>query len=188
MYVLIFALVCPGILMLDFSLSPPVHIALLTGLFMPLYLALIARVPALYGRNAIQFLIAFCMLISFWSGFVFWDSVNWDFIEIVTGFMILGSATLFYLEIWALLSRGYTLGLLLTLHRAKTPLSESELAEGYRGGEGVSWIMKHRLSGLKAARLVQIRDQHIILTPTLGALVALSYKIILGALGLRKTG
>ena len=174
--------------MLDFSLSVLVRNALLAGVLMPLYLAVVARIPAFYGRNALQFAIAFCIMAAFWGGFALWIKADCDWVEVATSLMILGCAALFYLEVWALLSRGYTLGLLLTLYRAKNPLTETDLAASYRGGEGVAWIMKHRLSGLKAAGLVKIFDQQIVLTPFLGVSVAVLYKLILAALGLRKTG
>src|SRR5260370_12756845 len=67
--------------------------------------------------------------------------------ELATSFMILASALIVYLEIWALLSRGYTLGLLLTLFRGEHPMSDAQLAASYRQGEGVGWIMRHRLGG-----------------------------------------
>jgi hypothetical protein len=176
--------------MVDFSISFPIFLALILGCAMPCYLFVMARVPRLAGRNALQFLAAFLFMLLSWGGLVLLGSRNaaTDILESVNALCILGSASLLYLEIWALLSRGYTLGLLLTLYRAKKPLDEEELAAGYRGGEGLSWIMRHRLSGLTAAGLVTIRDERIMLTPILGVLVASLYKIALMTLRLRKTG
>src|SRR5205807_7885585 len=96
--------------------------------------------------------------------------------EMALGFMILGAALLFYLEVWALLSRGYTLGLLLTLHRAGRPLDDSELAARYRGGAGLSWIMSHRIDGLLSAGLVSLENGQVVLSPRLGTLVATACK------------
>jgi hypothetical protein len=39
--------------------------------------------------------------------------------------MILASAFLVYLEIWALLTTGYTIGLLLTLFHCKRPVTDA---------------------------------------------------------------
>jgi len=48
-----------------------------------------------------------------------------------TSCMILASALLVYLgEIWALLTAGYTIGLLLTLFHCKRPVTDAELAAG----------------------------------------------------------
>jgi hypothetical protein len=176
--------------MVDFSVPFPALLALVLGCGMPCYLYVAARVPSLAGRNAPQFLVAFLFMLLFWAGLDLLESriAATDILEPVVALCILGSASLFYLEIWALLSRGYTLGLLLTLYRAKKPLSEEELAACYRSGEGISWIMKHRLSGLTAAGLVTIRDGRIVLTPILGVMVAWLYQIAMTTLGLRKTG
>ena len=107
--------------------------------------------------------------------------------DLVVALMILGGASLFYLEAWALLSRGYTLGLLLTLHRATHPLRDSELAALYRGGAGLSWIMRHRLAGLISAGLVSIEGGQVVLSRT-GMFVATVGKYSIVVLGLRKTG
>jgi hypothetical protein len=102
--------------------------------------------------------------------------------------MTLVSMTLAYLEVWGLLSRGYTLGVLLTLYKAQAPLTESQIAAAYRGGDGLTWIMSHRLGGLTAARLVAVRDGAVQLTPLLGRIVAHSYRAAITVLGLRRTG
>ena len=101
---------------------------------------------------------------------------------------LLGAALLFYLEVWSLLSRGYTLGLLLTLYRAGGSLDDDELARRYRGGEGLSWIMRHRLAALVQSGLVQQEDGVIRLTPALGVSVVWLYKVSTAMLGLRPKG
>ncbi|HKF10916.1 MAG TPA: hypothetical protein VKB89_19675 [Xanthobacteraceae bacterium] len=101
--------------------------------------------------------------------------------------MILASALIIYLEIWALLSRGYTLGLLLTLFRGKAPMSDAQLAASYRQGEGVGWIMRHRLGGLLSARLVRRQGDCVVLTGA-GALIGILYRAAVATLGLKVTG
>lgn len=175
---------------LDFSLAPTLLFALLVGAALPISLAIVARVSALSGRNALQFLMAFLVMIALWIALV----VGWrgwkplDLAEICVGLMILGAESLLYLNVWGLLSRGYTLGLVLTLYRAERPLNEEELARSYRGGQGLSWIMGHRLSGLIGAGLVQERDGMVTLTPSLGVPMAWLYKLSLAVLGLKRTG
>lgn len=175
---------------LDFSLTPPVLWALVVGCALPLYLAVIARLKPLAARNALQFLCGLFVMVVLWSGLVaLRDGPRpLDIGELSTGLMILGAGSLLYLEVWGLLSRGYTLGLLLTLYRADRPLTEGELAENYRGGSGLSWIMEHRLSGLVGAGLVRERDGVLALTPALGVPVAWLYKASILLLGLRRTG
>ena len=174
---------------LDFSLTPSILCALVVGCALPIYLAVIARVPMLSGRNALQFLCGLLVMMVLWIGLVaLWPGPRPDFAELCTGLMLLGAGSLFYLEVWGLLSRGYTLGLLLTLYRADRPLTEDELAQGYRGDNGLSWIMRHRLAGLVGAGLVREQGRVLTLTPILGVPVAWLYKVSILALGLRRTG
>jgi hypothetical protein len=175
--------------MIDFTMTCPTLLALILGAAMPVYLWLVARVPGLAGRNALQFLITFLFMLAAWVGLVWFilTGASPGIAEVIISMCILGTAALFYLEVWALLSRGYTLGLLLTLFMSVKPLTENELASAYRGGDGLDWIMEHRLSGLAAAKLVTIGNGVIALTPS-GALIAHLYRITVTILGLRKTG
>ena len=175
---------------LDFSLAPSVLYGLLVGGAFPLCLAIICRLPQLSGHNALQFLIGFLTMTTLWGVLAaVWPGPRPpDLAEIAIGLMALGAGVLFYLEVWALLSRGYTLGLLVTLYNANRPLDEEELARSYRGGSGLSWIMQHRLSGLIGAGLVRQHGGMIILTPVLGVPVAWLFKLSIMVLGLRRAG
>jgi len=95
---------------------------------------------------------------------------------------------LFYLEVWGLLSRGYTIGVLLTLLNADHPLTETEISSQYRGGEGLDWVMRHRLGGLIAAGLVEQQGDRVALTCIRGRAVARLYEVSITVLGLRRTG
>ena len=174
---------------LDFSLTPTVLYALAAGAALPMYLALIARLPRFAGRNALQFLLGCLVMVVLWIGLVLWSGPRSPGrAEVCVGLMILAAEALFYLEVWSLLSRGYTLGLLVTLHRVHRPLDEEELARSYRGGSGLSWIMEHRVSGLIAAGLVREEGGMVVLTPVLGVAAARLYKFSISVLGLRRTG
>ena len=175
---------------LDFSLTLPLLWALVAGCALPIYLAVAARVPSLAGRNALQFLCGLLVMMGLWIGLVaLWPGPRPAALaELWIGLMVLGAGSLFYLEVWGRLSRGYTLGLLLTLYRADRPLPEDELAQGYRGGSGLSWIMRHRLAGLIGAGLVRERGPMLTLTPARGVAVAWLYKASVSLLGLRRTG
>lgn len=94
---------------------------------------------------------------------------------------------LLYLEIWALLSRGYTLAMLLSLLDTSTPLSADEIARRYRGGAGLAWIMEHRAGGLEAARLIRRQGGQIRLTVR-GAVVARASLAARTMLGLSRGG
>ncbi len=86
------------------------------------------------------------------------------------------------------MTRGYTLGILLTLLNEDRPLGADEIFTAYRGGEGLGWIMRHRLGGLGAAGLLRKDGNQLILTPGRGMLVVRLYRVCIATLGLRKTG
>lgn len=172
---------------IDFSLSTNNLSALLAALGFPVCLAIVARLPGLVGRNALQFLVTWIMMAVAWSTMAM-GSGPWGVEDLIVSAMILGSATILYLEAWALLSRGYTLGLLVTLLRARRPVDEKALAEKYRGGRGLSWILRHRLGGLETAGLVRTERGWVMLTPAFGVSVGRLYGASVRVLGLRRVG
>jgi hypothetical protein len=173
---------------LDFTAGPAIVAALVAAALFPAVLALLARLPRLRARNALQFLATSVTVVVLWVIALCVPGLRASSAaELATSFMMLASALIIYLEIWALLSRGYTLGLLLTLFRGKAPMSDAQLAASYRQGEGVGWIMRHRLGGLLSARLVRRQGDRVVLTGA-GALIGILYRAAVATLGLKVTG
>jgi hypothetical protein len=177
-------------LSLEFTMPGAVTAAFAASIGLPLCLLVIARLPSLAGRNAVQFLVSVLIATAAWAGALMLVPAARPAgaVEIAIGAMVIGSAVLVYLEIWSLLSRGYTLALIVAIHRSGGPLTADELARRYRGGEGLEWIMRHRLAGLEAAGLVQRTGDQLVLTPRLGRAAAWSYRFAVALLGLRATG
>jgi hypothetical protein len=177
-------------LSLEFTMPGAMIAAFVVSAGLPLCLLILARVSWLTGRNAIQFLVSALIAIAAWaSALLYIPAARPAGVgEIVVGAMVIGSAVLIYLEIWGLLSRGYTLGLVITIHQFGQPLPAAELARRYRQGEGLEWIMRHRLAGLEAAGLVRHNGENLVLTPQLGCAVAWSYRVAIALLGLKVTG
>ena len=176
---------------LDFSMPPAVLSAVVAVAALPLSLLATSRVPGLSGRTARQFLTGFVLTLGLWIALVI-RSTGWQAPavgDLVVGLMVLAAGSMVLLEVWGLLSRGYTLALLLTLYRAGRPLDDEELARSYRGGQGLAWVMKHRLTGLIAVGLAHEHDGKVALTPLKGVWVARLYRLGLAILGLRlRTG
>jgi hypothetical protein len=163
---------------------------LVVSVAFPLTLFCIALHPGLRANNAARFFAATLFQTVLWAlgslalpGELRPQSLS----DWVLGALIWTSFMLLYLEVWALLSRGYTLAMLLVLLKSATPLSTAEIARDYRGGAGLGWIMKHRAGGLEAAGLITKQSGDIALTP-LGALVARGYAAARSVLGLRSSG
>lgn len=175
---------------IDFSVSTGIVIGLQAAALLPVALAVLSRLPPLRQRNALQFLLSTAAASIAGLALLVAEGCPRGALacrHAVDAVMVFVTAALLMLEIWALLSRGYTLGLMLTLLE-RGALTDAELARAYRGGEGLEWIMRHRLGGLQAAGMVTARDGRVALTPVRGVAVAAAYRACRVALGLRKTG
>ena len=175
---------------LDFTIPASLVASFVVVLGLPLCLALVARLPFAAGRNALQFLVSVIIILVVWASVLSLipPAQPKNTAEIVLGAMVLGAAIVFFLEIWALLCRGYTLGLVITIYRSGRPLSAAELARRYRSGEGLEWIMRHRLAGLEAAGLVYRAGDDLILSRRRGWAVAWICRAAIAVLGLKATG
>jgi hypothetical protein len=173
---------------LDFTAGAAVLTSLIAAALFPAVLAVLSRLPGLRDRNALQFLATSVIVFGCWViGLLLPGVPTSTAAELATSLMILVGALLVYLEAWALLSRGYTLGLLLTLYCGRRPMTDAQLAANYRQGQGVGWIMRHRLGGLLSTRLVRRQGDCIVLTST-GAIIGILYRAAIAVLGLKVTG
>jgi hypothetical protein len=173
---------------LDFAAGASVLISILAAGLFPIVLAVLSRLPGLRDRNALQFLASSVAVVALWGiALHAHGGPAATGAELATSLMILAGALLVYLEAWAILSRGYTLGLLLTLFRGKRPMTDAELSASYRHGQGLGWIMRHRLGGLLSARLVRRQGDLVVLTFP-GLVIARLYRAAIAFLGLKVTG
>jgi hypothetical protein len=176
---------------MDFSFPARLVYPAAISLAFPVTLLLVTRVGSLRSHNAAQFLAGALLQMLLWvagslllpDGYRPASLSDW-----ACAGLAVSCALLFYLEVWALLSRGYTLSMLLTLLRAERPLSSEELARKYRGGAGLDWVMQHRVGGLEATGLVRSEREHLALTRPLGTLIAVAYRVAIAVFGLRRTG
>jgi hypothetical protein len=176
--------------MIDFSIPGPLYSAILVVVLLPLPLWLITRLSAMTERNPLQFLFAVFAVLIAWGVATICVPVfrSTDLPDWIVGFMAISGAALVYLEIWGLMSRGYTLSILATLLEADVPLTDDEIAKNYRGGDGLDWILRHRLGGLEGSGMIKRRDGYVYLASPRGFLIARLYKICVWVLGLRRTG
>lgn len=170
----------------DFSLPLGVGLALLWVAVFPLLLLAFSWRGILAGRHGSRFAVCASGVFLGWGFMQAGLSVSW--VEAGIGFCVLASALILFLQIWGLLTRGYTLGILLTLLDGRGPLTADQVATGYRGGEGLDWIMRHRLAGLASAGLVDLDGDAIRLSPRLGVGIAIAYRACVVLFGLRRTG
>jgi hypothetical protein len=172
----------------DLALAPSLAAAMAVAALQPAYLLLLTRVDRLRGRNAWQFLLSAVATLAIWAGLLAAVPAlrPAGAAEAALAAMGLAAGVLFYLNIWGLMSRGYTLGMLLTLHRAGRPLTATEIRHLYRGGEALEWIMRHRLGAMRAAGVIEGAADAPVLTSVRGVLVARLYLLCAACLGLAR--
>ncbi|MBI2770759.1 MAG: hypothetical protein HYX47_14125 [Burkholderiales bacterium] len=172
---------------IDFAMPAPVALAIANALLFPLWLAATSRLPSLAEKHATRFVVSAVATVVLWAvataaapaaGMAGW----------LAGLCVTLGALLFYLEVWALMTRGYTLGILLTLLKSGKPLTAQELFDGYRDGEGLGWIMRHRLGGLCATGFIQRDGDRLTLAPGKGVFIARLQRLCAAVLGLKRTG
>ncbi len=175
---------------IDFSMSYPVQITLFISVCFPFILVTMTRIPKLMGRNAHQFFFTFILSAVVWCILIVINPngiSQMGYEPLLAGVCLFAAIMQVYLEIWGLLSRGYSLGILLTFYKANKPLTIGQLAQSYRGGEGLDWLIRHRLSGLASSNLIKLNDNEVSLTLK-GIMVAFVYQYSIRIFGLRCTG
>lgn len=172
---------------IEFAMPAAVAIAVGNALLFPLWLAATGRMPRLAERHAARFLFtAIATLVLWLAATMAWaaaGAAGW-----LAGLCVTLGALLFYLEAWGLMTRGYTLALLLTLWKAGRPMTSQELFDGYRDGEGLGWIMRHRLGGLCATGLIKRDGAQLTLGAGAGLFIARLQRLSAAVLGLKRTG
>jgi hypothetical protein len=174
---------------IDFSLAPAMAAAACNALLFPIYLLATTFAPALAQRHALRFLCSSLILLGLQAGmFLVPALAPANPAQLIACAAVALGAIIFYLQCWALMTRGYTLGILLTLLSSEKPLSADEIFTRYRGGDGLGWIMRHRLTGLCSSGLIRQDADRLSLSPGRGVLVAQIYRACVMVLGLKRTG
>lgn len=93
-------------------------------------------------------------------------------VDLVTGGLLLATATLAGFTLWTLVAWGFTLSMLLALHQAGHPLNADEWAQVYTRGKPLDAFTCDRLSVLLKLGLASLRGDELVMTPGRGRLFA----------------
>ncbi len=173
---------------MDFRFPPELAWPLAVSLAFPLTLFVAARRRAWRERNDVRFFAAAVFQSALLVIGAFALAPEWrprSAGDWLCGAMLWLAFMLFYLEVWGLMSRGYTLAMLIVLLRSPRPLSAAEIAREYRGGAGLGWIMEHRTRGLQAAGVIDKTPAGDVILTTSGAWIVHAYAAARAAFGLR---
>src|SRR5207253_6121857 len=95
-------------------------------------------------------------------------AVRPDWVELVTGGVLLATATLAGFTLWTLVAWGFTVSMLLALSRADRPLTVGEWALAYTRGKPLAAFAQDRLGVLLKLGLAEVRDGQVVMTPRRG--------------------
>lgn len=145
--------------------------ALSLGALFPIFL-LVSKYSSL---NVSRRYIASAVIVIIFYGFLcFFNSSNP--VVILAGLLLLLSILIFTLGLWGLLTRGYSVALLVTLHSLGGNATIAELEKTYSGGRGLKWLTVKRLNGLSNAKIIKIEESQITIRKPLGPLLIKLYK------------
>jgi hypothetical protein len=175
---------------IDFGMPASLAAALTLAASQPVLLLVAARLPGMSERNTLQFVLSAAGMIVLWGiAVTLVPAIRPSSpAEVIVCLMIFGGATLAYLQIWALLTTGYTIAILLALLKSDRPLTEDDISSAYRSGAGLQWVMRRRVGGLIKAGLVKRNKDCLTLSPSTGLAIAYLYRVSVAVLGLKRTG
>jgi hypothetical protein len=117
-----------------------------------------------------RFVVAAVLTWAAWLAAVVAVGPGW--VDLVTGGLLLATATLAAFTLWTLVAWGFTLSMLLALARAGRPLTADEWARAYTGGRPLDAFARDRLGVLLKLGLAELRGGDVVMTPRRGRAVA----------------
>jgi hypothetical protein len=107
---------------------------------------------------------------------------------LAAGFALIVAALVFVLGFWGVLTRGYSVALLIALERLGGTARAAEIETAYSGGRGLRWLAEKRLSGLLQAGVITVTDDQIAVTDGMGMAVLRAYLLFRKCFRLKEYG
>jgi hypothetical protein len=157
---------------MDIDFVPTLAVSLSLGAcaLLPVLLVVISHQPLKVARPGQRFLLAAGLTWVAWMGAMI--LVAPDPVDLVTGGLLLGAATLAGFTLWTLIAWGFTLSMLLVLEQAGRPLTVDEWALAYTNGKPLAAFARDRLGVLFLLGLAQRRGGAVEMSPGRGRLAA----------------
>ena len=174
--------------MISFVPSAPVTWALFAGAATPICVLAVSRWRGALGPGA-KFLLGYGIAVALWVSAVAapLGAKAGAPDQILLGLLAILAAGVGWANLWGVLTRGYTLRLLLDFLRLAKPVTREELGAAYSGGRGLDWMFRKRLATLAAFGLTRRRNGLITMTSFPGRAVAQLSLIGLRLLGMKRS-
>jgi len=151
---------------IDFIPTLPVALSLAAVALMLAILLALSHGPIKVAAPGRRFILAAALAWLVWLAAMITSAP--DAVELVTGGLLLATATLAGFTLWTLVAWGFTLSMLLALHRAGRPLSADEWTLAYTRGKPLDAFARDRLGVLLKLGLAQVRGDEVVMTPGRG--------------------
>jgi hypothetical protein len=154
----------------DFVPTVPVALSLAACALLPGTLLALSHGPGKVAAPGRRFVLATALTWLAWAVAALAVAPGW--VELLTGALLLATATLVGFTLWTLVAWGFTLSMLLALARAGRPLTVEAWALEYTRGKPLAAFARVRLGVLFALGLAEVRGGAVVMTPRRGRLFA----------------
>ena len=166
----------------DFVPTPPVAFSLAACVLLPVALLTLSHGPLRVRAPGRRFVAAAAAVWAAWVAAM--AAVRPDWVELVTGGLLLATATLAGFTLWTLVAWGFTVSMLLALARAGRPLTADEWVLAYTRGKPLAAFARDRLGVLLKFGLAEVRDGRVVMTPRRGRAFAKGAVVLRRVFGL----
>jgi hypothetical protein len=151
---------------IDFIPTPPVAVSLAACVLLPAALLTLSHGPLKVTAPGKRFVVAAAAAWAAWLAATVATHPDW--VELVTGALLLATATLAGFTLWTLVAWGFTVSMLLALARAGRPLTPGEWALAHTRGKPLAAFAQDRLGVLLRLGLAEVREGQVVMTPRRG--------------------
>jgi hypothetical protein len=148
----------------------PVALSLIACVLLPVALLALSHGPLKVPAPGKRFVVATAVVWAAWVAAMV--AVRPDSVELVTGGLLLATATLAGFTLWTLVAWGFTVSMLLALSRADRPLTVDGWALAYTRGKPLAAFARDRLGVLLKLGLAEVRGGEVVMTPRRGRVFA----------------
>ncbi|HVL11290.1 MAG TPA: hypothetical protein VM529_01910 [Gemmata sp.] len=169
---------------IDFLPTLPVAASLAACVMLPVALLVLSHGPFKVTAPGRRFVLAAGVVWTAWVATMI--AVRPDWVDLVTGALLLATATLAGFTLWTLVAWGFTVSMLLALARADRPLTVDGWALAYTRGKPLAAFAQDRLGVLLKLGLAEVRGGEVVMTPRRGRAFAKAATMLRRLFGLSK--
>jgi hypothetical protein len=167
---------------IDFIPTLPVALSLAAVVLLPAFLLALSHGPLKVTAPGRRFVLSAALMWVAWLAAMLGTAPG--AVELVTGGLLLATATLAAFTLWTLVAWGFTLSMLLALRRAGRPLTADEWARAYTRGKPPGAFARDRLCVLLKLGLAEVHGYVVVMTPGRGRVFARITVFLRGLFGL----